>query len=194
MSDCLIPATETSSGLPSGPDRLTFACPAPVMWICAGSWVGSVDDEPEAVSAVDGNHGLQITYLLGFSSGNLHHTGQSLETLRMTKASEVRFAGRRAGRRPIRVRSGTDATVRDAAGRGFNLFSNPFQPRFKTPSNIRSAVAGGRRGCSPARYRTPEPYPRGGREGTQSDNGVRRPPVAAFARRTPKAVAELTIM
>ena len=63
--------------------------------------VGSVDDEPEAVSAVDGNHGLQITYLLGFSSGNLHHTGQSLETLRMTKASEVRFAGRRTGRRRL---------------------------------------------------------------------------------------------
>ena len=34
----LIPTLHTSSGSPSGPSRLIFACPAPVIWTCAGSW------------------------------------------------------------------------------------------------------------------------------------------------------------
>ena len=56
----------------------------------------------------------------------------------------------------------------------FKSLSTPLQTPFKTLSNIGSAVAGGR-------------------SGTQPDDGV-SPPVAAFARRTPKAVAKLTIM
>ena len=65
------------------------------------------------------------------------------------------------------------ATVRAAAGKGFNPFSNPFrtplQTPFKTPSNIRSTAAGGRRGYSPARYRPPESL-----RGRQGGNAIRQ--------------------
>jgi len=63
MSDRLMPTTETSSGLPSGPVRSTFACPGPVMWTRTGSWSA----ETKAVGAVNDDHGATITLADGFS-------------------------------------------------------------------------------------------------------------------------------